>query len=332
MAYVDYRLTRKQLLAAKAETTRGTYNAPAAADVFEVINLGFPQIGGDPLTWDTFRDTLTRDPDAVKNGTITATITFTTAFPLAAISGAAMTTYLANFGRFFNACGMQGVISTDMLITPDDDAVAGLSILFNIDGIAYQLRGCSGGFELLADAGQFYVINWEFEGVVSDVLEAAPLAVTSIVSQTPEVVESIGLFSIDDGTTTIVPCIKTLSTKCATTRAPYYCQAGGKGIAYYYISDRNITASIVTGPAHDGADQADDELVGMWQANSALTIYWSKAATLSDPGASIELFGHITKLQPGDDNGMFRWYIDLQAAKSVIEGELLIRNYVSVPL
>lgn len=324
MAYSEIRLTRKRLLAAKAEGTRGTYQAPAATDVFEVTNLGMPTINAEKVTWLTFRDTLTRDPDAVKLGTVSASISFSIAFPFASMAGGVITTWNTNYARFINACGAQTAVSTDLTMTPDDDAVAGLSLLFNVDGISYQMRGCAGTCEIVAEAGQHLVANFEFEGVVEDVLEAASLGIATIVSQTPEIVENLGLFTIADGVTTITSCPKTFTIRFGTTRTPLYCQAGDKGISYYYISDRAVTGTAVIAAAHGASDQADDELIGMWQDSDAVTVTWAYGATAGAAGTTILLYGTISDLQMEDDAGVQRWNMEIDGARATAEGEFNI--------
>lgn len=327
MAYVDHRLTRKRLIAGKLEASRGTYLAPEAADVFEVTNMGLPTVNSETVSWDTFRNTMTRDPDSIRLGQITASITFSIAMPYKNMAGAAVTTWDSKWSRWFEVCGLACSVSTDCFIAPTDSPTANLSINFNVDGISYQLRGCAGSVEIVAEAGQFFVANFTMTGVVNDILEGAALAITSIVTQTPEVVEDLGLFTIN----TMTPCVKTFSIASGTTVQPYYCQSGDKGIAYYYVSDRAITGNAVCGPMWSGTDQMDDELIAAWQDSTAVVASWAYGATTTADGTSMVLKGTISDLQSEDDSGMFRWNVSIEGGYVTALGELGIILNATTP-
>jgi len=328
MAYTNIRLARKQLVAANVEATRGTWAAPeVATDVYEVADLTWPTISGETISWDTMRNTLTRDPDAVKIGNITASFGFSLAMPVEPAATGAAGVLDTKRGLFFEACGCAASTSSvTHSITPSDAANSSLSMSFNVDGWEIRMRGCVGTFVDVWEAGQFRHTDFTFEGVVEDCLEATALAIGNIISVTPEKVENIAIFTINDGTNTMQSCARRVALSCGAVQTPYRCMSGDKGIGYYFTSDRVSGMEIICGPVHDGsANQFDDELWAAYEDSTAVTVQVAAATPWDSPGAQMGMTGTISDLQWVEEDGAGRWNITIAAASATANGEFEIQ-------
>jgi len=334
MASVQIRLARKALVALKLEATRGTYETLATADTYEVTDLSWQTLSAEQLSWNTLRNTLTKDPDAIKIGNLTGAITFTTAVPLATAESSTATTFNTKLGQLFEACGTDSDLTpVTTSITPADNSTSSLSISFNANGIEVRMRGCVGSFKLILNAGEFARIEWTFAGVIEDVLESGALAITSIVSITPEVVESMGTFTLTPAAgTAALACVASSELECGAETTAYKCMAGDKGIGFFFNSDRVSTLSLITGPMYSAADaQLDDELYAAFEDSTLITVQCSHNVTWADPGLRYTFIGTISDLQLTDVDGSVRWNIVISGAAAAAEGEFLL-EYESVIL
>ena len=332
MASVSIRLARKALVALQLESTgRGTYLALEAADVYEVTDLSWPTLSAEQISYNTLRNTFTRDPDAIKIGNLTGAITFTTAIPLATST---VTTFNTKFGQLFEACGTDSDVSSlTCSVTPADDSTSSLSMSFNVDGMEIRMRGCVGSFKQILNAGEFARVEWTFQGVIEDVLESAALAITSAVSVTPEIVESMGTFTFTPAAGTAgLACVASSELECGAETTAYKCMAGDKGIGFFFNSDRVSTLTLVTGPMYSGADaQLDDELYDAFENSTLVTVQCAHNATYDSPGLRYQFVGTISDLQLTELDGSVRWNIVISGAAAAAEGEFLIEYQSAAP-
>ncbi len=319
----DIRYTRKAKVGIKEETTRGTWNAPTASDLYEVTELSLPTLDAETVTWEVLRDTFTSDPGSTLISRVTGSFTFKTAIPLT-LANTEGDTYTTEMEPLFKAAGYQ-LNNADPVFTflPDDDSATGCSASVNVDGIEFRMTGCTFNFTIDLTVNQVPSITWTCNGIYTGAVEASATAGTAF-SVTPEILRGVPASLLSDGTNSMYSCVKTFTVDSGNTLAPYECLSATNGVKFYYNTERAISATLLTGPMLNagGSTQYDAELDAAFRASTDMTYTFTTDAT---PTFRIIMTGNITSLGPEEDNGVQRWNIGLKAADATAEGEIAIR-------
>lgn len=155
-------LSERGLIAVRVESTKGTANAPAAADAgIEVYDVSYtPEIGVHE------RDPVRPGFDTEKNivGPRSARITFRTP-----MKGTGAAGERPEFYYLLRGCGLSETITAATRVDYDpisaESAQETLTIDVYHDGLRYRAVGCMGNARIVAKQGDTPHIEWEFRGV-----------------------------------------------------------------------------------------------------------------------------------------------------------------------
>lgn len=153
-------ITQRAQVACEIETTEGTAETIAAADVFLVSNASFtPEI--EMVQRRPLRSSLSPYPSIPARRS--AKMTFEVDLTGTSAAGAAL-----HFADAIQACGVEQtlVTSTSATYVPGDPdtVVPTVTLAMYMDGKVYKMWGARGNFKLILEAGKPGVIQFEFWG------------------------------------------------------------------------------------------------------------------------------------------------------------------------
>ena len=308
------RTIRKTIVGIKAESTRGTWNAPTSTDLFKVSNFSLPDISPEIIDWAPLRNTMT--PEDYIVGNITGTMSFDVAMPLTFDGDVAKVQWLDAFSPIFQAAGMKIESST---ITPDDDADTGLSVSVNIDGHEERLVGAGANLSIKYTAGEVAIMTVELTGVYLQASEETAVSGTPN-GCSPQVVEDINTFTLS-GTRDIVSCLASLEINMGVELNKFPCAQSNKGIKYYEIANRSVKASIQL--ASSDTATWDDDLDEDFRTGVTTTATLEPLGTGSGNEVVVHVTGKLTSKQGVDLEGNRFHDLELSGCGTA-EGEIEI--------
>jgi hypothetical protein len=180
------RLTRKQAILIKQESTQGTDSTPAGAtDGLLVEGLEF-NFDTEQLTRDYYRASL--DSVASVTGKRSASVKFTTELKGSGTRGTAVIAGWTALDAAIQACGYTSTVSAAVSITwaPTSSPASAnyfgpgksVTIVANKDGVQHKLLGCVGTWKYLVESGQYPKLEFEFSGAYSAATDVAIPTIT----------------------------------------------------------------------------------------------------------------------------------------------------------
>lgn len=310
---------RKRLLGVKAETTRGTYDAPGNSDWIEVWDL---ELSLDPQAEDLalFRNSLTRPLSGLIMGPIYGTI----AFKIFAMVGtnADAAAYITGITPLLQASHLQyDDVATNII--PCHDADKGVSMVVHVDGVSQALRGCAGKMILVMEAGKVPYWDCSFTGVYMGATETTA-TVNAIFAPKKTVRTSAAAFTLADGSYTYTSCLRELRLDTGYTVVPYPCSNAAQGIAYFaHSGDYKPTLAITCGKLtkSDGTNY-EAEMDAAFRANTAVT------AVVAN---ELQADGVIESYNAVDDNGWLAHEMTIDLRADVDEKEWQVNVTAPVP-
>lgn len=182
---MSFKLTRKQALGVKTETTQGTPVVPSTATDYILILDADVKVVTEQLERDYKRSNLDTLPSVT--GKRTAEVTFKTELKS---SGSV---FYPPMAALLNACGMTGSIAASTCsFTPKSDASANMlgpgdSCTMEVykDGLKHIVAGALGSFKITAEAGKFAEIEFSMKGTYTAVTDATNPNPTLYTAQPP---------------------------------------------------------------------------------------------------------------------------------------------------
>lgn len=167
------RLTRKQAILIKQETTQGTAATPSAStDGLLVEALEFT-VDAEQLTRDYFRASL--DSIASVTGKRSASVKFTTELKGSGTRGTASIAGYTAMDAAIQACGFTSTVvaSTSITYAPTSAPASasffgpGKSVTIEVykDGVKHQIVGAVGNMKISAESGQYPKVEFDFKGM-----------------------------------------------------------------------------------------------------------------------------------------------------------------------
>ena len=296
-------LKRVRVLAAKIETTIGTFEAVVAADadynVFDATMQPNIEYIARPS-----QGSFGHLVGAV--GAYMATCNFKLELTGSGTPGTAPQWALA----LLPACGWSHTAGT---FTPLAEAagtnVKTVSLALYENGLLKKMRGCSGNFKITFGPGKPIMFDFTFQGAWIAPTDATILAPT-YPAQKP--IKAAGsTFTIASW----APCFQSMTIDSGNTLTPRECGTAAGGIHSYAITDRLVTGSFNP----ESALVATKDNYGLWIANTPEA--FSYAAT--DGTDTVTFAGPAcerTNMQEGDRNGMQTDEITFKFGKSAEAG------------
>lgn len=227
-------LKKKSLLAAKIETTSGTFESLADADAaFNVFDMALqPTITFTPRQGNGSFSQM-RPISEIQSGTCT----FTT--EIYGDGNGGVPTWASTF---LPACGFvagEGQVYTPLSQAPATN-VKTISIAAYVDGKVKKLRGCAGSFVMNFESGRLATITWTFTGAWVGVDDLALLTPTYPTILPFRVANAV--FDIDGWN----PCFQSLSIDAGNEVFIRPCAtiADTSGVAAAIITGRTITGTV----------------------------------------------------------------------------------------
>lgn len=321
-------LTRRSVVLAKKETTYGTDAAPTAATDAVLVGDLTVEVDGQKLERDFLRDSI--GPLKHKIGRVLAKASFTTEVKTDGTTAAdgADAKIAVEIDQLLQGCGFEVTLVPE---DTDDDTgfqsytpvsaagdMSSLTIWVYLDGIVHKITGAYGTFRLIAEAGQYARMEWEFTGLYNAVTDLAIATGTFDTSQ-PLVVESIG-FEIGAYTANITQAIE-YDVGNTISERPDVNSADGLGALR--ITQRASTGSINP----EAVTVATEDFWGDWKdGNSkACILKVTNASNVHDdwgvywPALTYESVGY------GDRDGIRTFEIPYVAAESSGNDEIEFR-------
>ncbi len=293
-------LTRQRVLAAKIESTPGTYEALAAADAtYNVMNPVFtPDIGFNKRAGQSNFSSL-----AGVTGQRRGKWSFDTD-----LVGAAASTDPAWATTFMAGCGWLGATHVWKPSTLDPST---LSIGGYQDGRFYLLIGAKGSMKINLKAGEHGIVHFDFEGVLvadADVALLTPTYETTLPPRWASSTCTIGA---------LTPLASVTAFNFQNTIKVAENPATVSGLSRAYITDRSFTmtadpeASLVATYSPQAIMLAHTE-VALSYVIGATT---GNIITIAAPKAQ------YTKVEPGDRDGIHVQNIEMQFNRSAALGD-----------
>ena len=250
-------LKQRAVVAAKQETTEGTYETLAAADAFLAFNLQFKP-GQAMHKRDPERPSLSPMPSIP--GKRSATLSFGTELVGAAAAGTA-----PFWGKLIKPCGFAETIvaSTSVTYEPASISIPSMSLGFWLDGKKHLLWGARGNVSLKLEGGMPGMLNWEFTG--ADWSEADEALLSPTYDATLPPVFQDANFTIDS----FAAVINLLEVNMNNTVALRPDASASSGHKSALITNRN-EASMSFDPENDLKSIYD--FLGKWQAGTLLAM------------------------------------------------------------
>ena len=297
-----------RVLAAKAETTAGTYNAPANAD-FDVrcynIELS-PSIEFDDDT--TRYATGDHGEDVAVSGNRVGTVSFS----IKLAPGASATTE-PNSWKFLKACGLEAITyaGTGVALVrrkSADKSTISICVTDQTIGASpvytqYKLRGCIGNAVISSEGiGKPWVVNFTFNAVISDIIDGTGLVITAPDSTNPE-----KLLNSDVSIHGESVQIGTFSFDLGNTISAVGDQSTADGVSHYYISSSSPRLSI--DPL--AKNQADWDLYDSVVSDSV------GAASIAGSNYTLKVLrGQIMNPSHGDRESLVTWDLTMRALRN----------------
>jgi len=297
-------LRKRAVLAAKIETTSGTLETFSGTDgahnIFDwnvVPNITFTERQG--------QGSFSQLPAIAEN--YGATATFSTHVYGDGAGG--VPTWASTL---FPGCGFKNTTGTFAPITDDAGSdVKTLSIAAYIDGLRYQMRGCSGSFKLVAESGKLARIEWTFQGVwqgVDDETILAPTYPTALPLRVAAASFVIGSAS---------PCFNTLEIDAGNEMFLRPCATNADKSGY--------AGAIITGRKVNGTIDPETVLVATkdnwsnWLNSTEQAFSFALANTTDEVTFAMPKF-QVTNMQPGERDGVLIDSVTFQANRSAAAG------------
>lgn len=297
-------LTTRTLILAKKETTYGTDPTPTvAANAVVAYEVEGPTLEHDMLERRDMGPTLGREKEL--SGRQRATIKFSTHLKGGGSAGVAP----KGVGDLFQACGMGETIvgATSTTYAFISASIPGVTLYIYKDGLQHQMHGCIGNFEIVMEAGEIPVINWEFMGLYETPTDVALPTNATPDTTVPKVCKNLTV-TFDS----YAAVIQKLMLKSNNTISERGDLNAATGIAGFQITDRNPEGSVTV----ETVLLATKNWYTKWEANTnqALSALLSVAAGNI---VTITAAQCISRSKPyADADGILSDEITFQLAKS----------------
>jgi hypothetical protein len=314
----------KRIIGIKAESTRGTYAAPQATDVYAVWDLNLVDRDAQVKEFSVLQNSLTRNPSGMVMGAIYGTANF----KIYAIVGSdsAQAAHITALTRIWNACGLQTTtVSTASVVKPHDAANTSVSVVVNVDGRDMTLRGASGNCKLVMTAGEVPYWDVTLTGVYTGTTETASLGHANAYNPTPAIYNDTSAITLNDGAGAAVDmyaCWRSIELDPGYSVAPLANLNGTQGVQYFSRVGNptpKLSFQCYKFRTSNDATQYDAEADAAFRLGQTVTL------TIAD---TVLAYGKLSQLQPTEDNGWVVWdgVIDLRSATAEAEWLVTVEN------
>lgn len=298
-------LARKKLIAAKIESTPGTAESLADADVafraydYEDIS---PTVPTEPRQAQG-----SMSHNVAARGPRSGVVTFKT--PLHGDGAAGTPTWASTL---LPACGFVESLGTfSPTSEPPGSNVKTLTMAVYKDGLKTILRGCAGNFKLMMESGQEIAIEWTFTGVWSKPADVAILTPTE---------PSTGALRFASTTFTIggaAPgCVQNLEIDAGGVVTLLNCPTTAEGYDYAIVADRRPVGTLDP----ETRLVATEDLHGKWLDGTEEAL----SVALTDGTDTITIAApklQRTNVQPGSRENVSIDQVEFQLNKSGQAGD-----------
>jgi hypothetical protein len=175
-------LSRKRVIALKAESTYGSIPSPAptTTDCVLVRDLNIQPANTTMVSRDLIRPFLGASEQLPANTQVVVTFSVE-------LSGSGTAGTAPRYDAALKACSMSGTVAAGSSVTyiPISTDPTSITILYNVDGVLHTVTGCRGSFVVNGTVGEIPTIDFTFTGIFNAVTDTAALVPSYGAQATP---------------------------------------------------------------------------------------------------------------------------------------------------